>query len=180
MARTCYGILKMLRKIIPLLPFRARRLMVQALILSRLDYANVLYLGAPCSTIKRLQTVQNCAARLLMLVHSRESAGPLIASLHWLTVAERIQFKAMCIVHRSLSATCPLILRSIIPPHLPNRSLRSENKRLAVVPRINKARSGGRRFTYIAATCWNRLPINIRLEANYMSFRTRLKTSLFP
>lgn len=178
-ASTCYGILKMLRKIIPLLPFRARRLMIQALILSRLDYANVLYLGTPSLTIKKLQTVQNCAARLLTQAHRRESAGPLITSLHWLSVAERIQFKAMCIVHRSLMATGPPILCSIISLYLPTRSFRSENKHLAVVPRIYRARSGGRRFTYIAAKIWNQLPSFIRSEEGYMAFWKCLKTHLF-
>lgn len=53
-AASCYGILRMICKILPLLPFPVRRLMVQALILSRLDYANALYLGAPCCTTKKI------------------------------------------------------------------------------------------------------------------------------
>lgn len=55
-AASCYGILRMLRKV---LPFQARKLMVHALILSRLDYGNALYLGTPCATLSKLQTAQN-------------------------------------------------------------------------------------------------------------------------
>lgn len=47
LSATCFGLMRMLRKILPLLPFQARRIVVQALILSRLDFGNALYLGAP-------------------------------------------------------------------------------------------------------------------------------------
>lgn len=120
----------MIRKILPLVPFSARKILVQALILSRLDYANVLYLGSPCSTIKKLQLAQNCAARLLMQAPYRESAKPLITYLHWLPVAEIIQFKALCITHKVMSFRAPPILSSIITPSLP-RPLRSEKKHLS-------------------------------------------------
>lgn len=53
-AATWYGLLRMLRRILPLLPSNASRLMIQTLILSRLDYSNGVYLGAPQGTIKIL------------------------------------------------------------------------------------------------------------------------------
>lgn len=151
-----------------------------ALILSGLHYANAQYLGSPCSTMRKLQTVQNCAARLLLQTPNRESARSSIASLHWLPVAERVQFKALCITHKALSLKGPPILRSIISPYCPSRSLRSGKKHLAADPRIYRARSGGRLFSYNASKRWNQLPNHIRLEEDYLSFRRQLKTFLFP
>lgn len=58
--------------------------------------------------------------------------------------------------------------------------LRSENKFLAIVPRVNRVRSGGRLFSAIAAKCWNQLPDHIRLEPNHLWFQKLLKTLLFP
>ncbi|XP_078496531.1 uncharacterized protein LOC144752493 [Lissotriton helveticus] len=88
-AATCYGVLRSLWKVLALLPPKARRLLVQTLILSCLDYANAVYLGAP------LQSVQNCAARLLIDVPKYSSAKAALQALHWLPVQERIRFKAM-------------------------------------------------------------------------------------
>lgn len=51
-AATCYGLLRLLRQILPLLPSEARRIVIQALILSRLDFSNAVYFGAPLGTIK--------------------------------------------------------------------------------------------------------------------------------
>ncbi len=43
----------------------AAQLLVQALVISRLDYCNALLAGLPSSTIKPLQMIQNAAARLV-------------------------------------------------------------------------------------------------------------------
>lgn len=94
-AASCFSILRMLRKVLLLLPFQARKLVVQALILSRLDYGNALYLGAPSAVFSKLQIVQNCAARILMGVPSRQSSRPALKTLHWLPVRERVNFKAL-------------------------------------------------------------------------------------
>lgn len=179
-ASSCYGILRMIRKILPLLHFTARRLVVQALILSRLDYANALYLGAPCGTIKKLQIMQNCAARLLMHIPPWQSAKPALTTLHWLPVQETIQFKALCMSHKALSGKGSPLIRSIILPYCTNRALRSDSKHLIAVPKIKRSRSGGRLFEYNAAKLWNSLPFRIRQEPNYLTFWKQVKTFLFP
>lgn len=179
-AANCYGRLRMIRKILPLLPFDARRILVQALILSRLDYANAVYLGVPQATIKVLQTVQNCAARLLMNIPKRSSARTALVLLHWLPIQERTRFKAMCIVFRSISGKGPPLFHSMVHLYHHNRTLRSNNKRLLVVPTIQRSRSGGRQFSYNAAKFRNQLPDYLHLKSSYLKFRKQLKTVLFP
>lgn len=66
-AGSCFGLLRMLRKFLPLLPLDHRKTVVQALIVFRLDYVNVLYLGLPEYLLNRLQVVQNAAARVVLL-----------------------------------------------------------------------------------------------------------------
>lgn len=48
-----------------LIPQEAQVIVVRALVLSRLDYVNVFYLGIPEYLIQRLQVVQNIVVRLL-------------------------------------------------------------------------------------------------------------------
>ncbi len=58
-ARSCRFALHNIRKIRPFLTQHAAQLLVQALVLSRLDYCNALLAGLPSCTIKPLQMIQN-------------------------------------------------------------------------------------------------------------------------
>ncbi len=62
-ARSCRFALYNIKKIRPFVSEHATQLLVQALVLSRLDYCNALLAGLPASFIKPLQLIQNAAAR---------------------------------------------------------------------------------------------------------------------
>ncbi len=64
-ARSCRFALHNIRKIRLFLTEHAAQLLVQALVVSRLDYCNALLAGLPSNTIKPLQMIQNAAARLV-------------------------------------------------------------------------------------------------------------------
>ncbi len=65
-ARSCRFALYNIKKIRPFLSEHATQLLVQALVLSRLDYCNALLAGLPASSIKPLQLIQNAAAARLI------------------------------------------------------------------------------------------------------------------
>ncbi len=83
-ARSCRFALHNIRKIRPFLTEHAAQLLVQALVVSRLDYCNALLAGLPSNTIKPLQMIQNAAARLVFNEPKRARVTPLFISLHWL------------------------------------------------------------------------------------------------
>ncbi len=60
-ARSCRFALHNIRKIRPFLTEHAAQLLVQALVISRLDYCNALLAGLPSNTIKPLQMIQKCS-----------------------------------------------------------------------------------------------------------------------
>ncbi len=99
-ARSCRFALYNIKKIRPFLSERATQLLVQALILFRLDSLNAnapnaLLAGLPASSIKPLQLIQNAAARLIFNEPKRTHVTPLFINLHWLPIAARIIFKAL-------------------------------------------------------------------------------------
>ncbi len=57
--RSCRFAVYNIKKIRPFLSEHATQLLVQALVLSRLDYCNALLAGLPASSIKPLQLIQN-------------------------------------------------------------------------------------------------------------------------
>ncbi len=61
-ARSCRFALHNIRKTRPFLTEHAAQLLVQALVISRLDYCNALLAGLPSNTIKPLQMIQNAVA----------------------------------------------------------------------------------------------------------------------
>ena len=59
---------------------------VQALVVSLLDYSNSLLYEPPSTLINRLQRVQNAAARVVARAGGREYTIPVLFRLHWLPV----------------------------------------------------------------------------------------------
>ena len=87
--------LRLIAKVKVHLPTKQLEMLIHAFISSRLDYCNALYSGIDQSLIRRLQLVQNAAARLLTGTKKREHISPVLASLHWLPVKFRIDFKIL-------------------------------------------------------------------------------------
>ncbi len=76
-ARSCRFALFNIKKIRPFLLEHASQLLVQARILSRLDYCNTLKTGLPASSIETLQLIQNPAARYIFNELKRTHVTPL-------------------------------------------------------------------------------------------------------
>ncbi len=106
-ARSCRFALFNIKKIRPFLSEYASQLLVQALVLSRLDYCNALLVGLPASSIKPLQLIQNAAARLIFNEPKRMHV---FINLHWLPIAARIKFKALMFAYKTTTGSAPLYL----------------------------------------------------------------------
>ncbi len=106
-AWSCWFALHDIRKIRPFITQHAAQLLVQALVISRLDYCNALLAGLPSCTIKPLQMIQNAAARLVFSEPKSAHVTPLFISLHWLPVAARIKFKTLMFAYRTATGPAP-------------------------------------------------------------------------
>lgn len=89
--KTSFYQLRIISKLKSVLSYNDLEKVIHAFITSRLDYCS--YLGLPLKLVARLQMVQNAAARLLTNTKKYEHITPVLASLHWLPVQSRIQFK---------------------------------------------------------------------------------------
>ena len=62
--------------------------------LSTLNLTTVtMYYNLPKSQINRLQQIQNCLARTVVKAHKSSHITPILRSLHWLKISERIEYK---------------------------------------------------------------------------------------
>ncbi len=123
-ARSCRFALYNIKKTRPFLSEHATQLLVQALVLSRLDYYNALLAGLPANSIKHLQLIQNAAARLIFNELKRMHVTPLFINLHWLPIAAQcIKFKALLFAYKTTTGSAPLYLNSLLQTYVPSRSL---------------------------------------------------------
>ncbi len=155
----------------------AAQLLVQALVISRLDYCNALLAGIPSNTIKPLQIIQNAAARLVFNEPKRAHVTPLFVSLHWLPVAARIQFKTLMLAYRTTTGSAPTYFHSLLQIYIPSRSLRSASERRLVVPSQRGSKSLSRTFSFTIPGWWNDLPTPIQNAGSLSIFK---KKNSFP
>ena len=97
LVKSCFITIRKLSKVKVFLSQQQLQLLVSSLVFTLLDYCNSLYYGLPSCTIKKLQHVQNCAARLVwkapIPIHS--SIDYVFDSLYWLKIKFRIIYKIM-------------------------------------------------------------------------------------
>ncbi len=106
-ARSCSFALHNIRKIRPFLTEHAAQLLVQALVISRLDYCNAFLSELPWCTIKPWQMIQNSVEWLVFKEHKRAHVTPLFVSLHWVPVAAYIKFKTVKFTYRTATGSAP-------------------------------------------------------------------------
>jgi len=60
--------------------------------------------------MRRVQSLQNAAARLTTGARRRDHITPVLCQLHWLPVRRRVEFKLACLVRQALCGQMPIYL----------------------------------------------------------------------
>jgi hypothetical protein len=143
-------------------------------VFSRLDYCNVLYFSIKCHLLKKLQSVQNAAARLLQR-KSGDVGGDLdvyMRKRHWLCVRDRISFKICLLVFKALCGWAPTAMQEMLTYNKSERTHKLDQPPF-------KTNFGKRAFSRVAPRMWNVLPKSLRILTDLEEFKKALKTYLF-
>jgi len=179
------GLFYQLRSVQRSLTFDARRLIVTAFIASRLDYCNAVLHGVAKTTIQRLQTVVNAAARLVGGLSRFDHVTPVLwDTLHWLPIQQRIVYKIAVFAFDCVRGTCSSYFRGVCTPltEVSGRvSLRLAHRCDLYVPTTRSELELGKRgFRFVAPRIWNSLPSHLcSFTISREQFRTGFKTHLF-
>jgi len=179
--RAAYYQLRQLRTVTRCLTPEATKTTVQAFISCRLDYCNALLYGIADDLLRRLQSVQNAAARLVAGSRRSDHITPVLRRLHWLPVRRRIEFKLALLTHKSLNGSTPRYLSDDcqLVSDVGRRRLRSSDISTCVVPRTHTG-FGDRAFQVAGPRLWNSLPASLRQsDTTVGQFKKLLKTHLF-
>jgi len=101
--------------------------LINALVISRLDFCNSLLHGLPNYQLEKLQRLQNTAARMITGSTKNTHITPVLKKLHWLPINARIKFKLFLTTYKILHGLAPDYLNDTIKLYRPTRPLRSQN-----------------------------------------------------
>lgn len=182
MAATSFYVIRELWRVRPFLTQSVCTTLVCALVLGKLDYCNSLLAGCTVAVIKKLQSVQNAAARLVWGARPRDHIQPLLYKSHWLKIPERISYKINLLTFKSLNGLAPQYLSDSCVPLAQiegRRTLRSNFEKNLLTPRVNTARFGRTPFAASSSQNWNRLPLSVKDLSSIEHFKSQLKSFLF-
>ncbi len=177
MTKTAFFHLRNVAKVRPFVTKQDAEKLIHAFIISRLNYCNALFTGLPKKLIGKLLLVQNSVARLLTKSRKREHITPVLATLHWLQISFRIDFKILLL--KAKNHLAPSYIPDFLTPYQPIRAFRSSDAGILTVPKVAHKTSGETGFSYYAPRLWDTLPSYIRYAGSVDIFKNQLKTYLF-
>uniref|UniRef100_A0A803JWH8 Reverse transcriptase domain-containing protein n=1 Tax=Xenopus tropicalis TaxID=8364 RepID=A0A803JWH8_XENTR len=178
-AKTCRFFLRNIAKIRPFLLQVTAKTLIHALILSRLDYCNLLLTNLlPDSHLSPMQSVLNSAARILLLSPKREPVQPQLSSLAWLPVKQRIAYKILLLTFKALHSSAPHYISSMVSLHVPGHLFRSSQSLRLFTPSTPTVLSHLKPFYLAAPYLWNSIPESLRRENSPTLFKKKLSCYL--
>ena len=155
--------------------------LISSHVMSRLDYCNSIYYGLPNYLLKKLQNVQNRAARLIKRVTLRDRITPALIELHWLPIKARIEYKICLLVFKAQLSHQPAYIKECLHPFELETNIivrhASDEHRLQEPREYSKMSE--RAFSNCAPRLYNKLPTELKRVTNATLFKKKLKTHIF-
>ena len=180
--RTCrigFQNVKNLAAIRKILDEKSAKTAAHAFVTSNLDYGNSLLYGLPNTQIKKLQLVQNAAAKVVTKKRKFEHFLKDMKELHWLPIEARIKYKMILITWKCLNGLAPSYLSDLLHYKQEVYLDRNHYQNTLYPPKTNQVTCGDRAFQKAAPDLWNALPAKIRSIDKIDTFKKKLKTHLF-
>ena len=97
-----------------LLNEEATKMVIQALVLSKIDYCNSIYQGVPTYAIEKLQWIQNMGCRIIKGLQKYDHITPHPMDLHWLKINEHITYKVCVLMYKCIKGMAPEYLSELV------------------------------------------------------------------
>ena len=161
-SKSCFLSIRDLRRIRNTLDFTTAHTIATSLIHTKLDYCNSLFLNLPKSQLGRLQLILNSSARAVSKTPKCSHISPVLKSLHWLKIEQRIEYKINSITYKTLQSKKPDYLHNLLNIHSNRLTRSSDVVTLQRPPVLSRLKLTDRSFTHHAPVLWNGLPKHLR------------------
>ena len=187
-SQVCFYHIRDLRRLRSCLSLQTASVIGTALVQSKLDYCNSLLLNLPQLEINRLQFVQNSLARAVYCRSKYCHITPILQSLHWLKINDRIKYKILSLTYKIIVTSEPSYLSELITIKDPGCTRQSKLITLVRPTNSTHLALSQRAFLHAAPKLWNSLPSDFRKphpdfpkipSLSYDKFHSSLKEYLF-
>ena len=155
----CFGILIGLMHIRHIIPHSVLPRLVDSLVFSHIRYCAPVFGSANRTAIARLQKVFNFSARVISGRRKFEHISDVLEELAWLPAADFIAHADLSLIHSILTSGKPHLLRSYLSYNHEHVCRDTRQSHLLALSRVRN-NHGKRRFTYRAASLYNRTALN--------------------
>jgi len=114
LSQSCYHHIRQLRCIRRYLDFKTASTIATSIVHSKLDYCNSLCYDLPKFQITCLQQIQSSLARPVVKAPKFCRIAPILHSLHWLKITERIEYNILSITYEVLTTAQHSYLHHLI------------------------------------------------------------------
>ena len=165
----CYLELRRISAICHYLSKDVTKKLLCAFVLSRVDYCNSLLVSCPKYLLSNLRKVQKYAARLIFRTTRSAHVTPMLHSLHWLPIEQRIKYKLSLLCFKIISHQAPIYLSELLHLFTSFQQLHSStDTRVFRIPSFQTKSCGQHSFSYQAPVIWNQLPVAIILPLSVL------------
>ncbi|KAI5638186.1 reverse transcriptase (RNA-dependent DNA polymerase) domain-containing protein [Phthorimaea operculella] len=169
----CYYALNQIYKLRPFLTLEVRQRLVEALVLSNMDYGDIVY--GSCltkTTANKIQRVQNSCVRFCYTVPPRSHISPFLNTYNMLSMENRRLLKLYSFIFKLRKTSTPSYLASKLiwndRSEDTTRSIRYPSLAISPRPRLLLYKGS---FKYVTAKSWNALPPSIKKQQSLFTFK---------
>jgi len=162
LSKSCYYHIRELCCFRLYLDFKTASTIATSVVHSKLDYCNSLHYNLPQCQIKKLQNIQNSLARAVTRTPKSSHITPVLKSLHWLKINERIKYKLLSLTYKVLTTHQPQYLHDWISVEPCHNTRSSSMVTLARPPTHSSLKITNRSFRYVTPPLWNEHPTDLR------------------
>ena len=177
--KICNMHLRNLNNIRDSLDTSTRILLITQLILSTIDYCNILLIACNDKELKPLKLIMNRSIRFIFNLKFRQHVTPFYNKCHFLKIKYRILFKSCLTAHKIYHRKAPTYLEDKIQrykPTIQSMTLRTGPGRDTFM--FTTGHNEKKSLINIIKTNWNNLPLELRKYNNTSTFKEKLKTHI--
>ena len=141
-------------------------------------YCSTVWSNTSKTNVKKMQLVQNFAGWIVLGLRKYNHISEGLKSLRWLPIADKLLFNDCVMVHKCLNiGRAPDYLSKKFTLRQAHHDRNIRYKKDLNLPRC-RLQTGQRSFAFRRATCWSKLPKDMKEVADCRIFKKRL-TNIF-
>ena len=154
------------------------KIIIQALVVSKLDYCNSLLAGTAGYTLDKLKhiCIQNMSCRVITNLHKYDHISENM-TLHWLKIHDRIMFKNALLVYKCSCGLAPKYLHELLPRPNKTRTPHSSYTTVIVPEFFKNEQPKSSPLSSVGPCIWSTLPLQVKTAGTLEAFKTSLKNT---